>query len=47
MITATLPMSTGMMMLLSTVLSLPAKLLFFVMIDGWNLLIGSLARSVA
>ena len=47
MITATLTMSMGMMMLPPTVLSLPAKLLFFVMIDGWNLLIGSLVRSVA
>ena len=47
MIVATLTMSMGMMMLPPTVLSLPAKLLFFVMIDGWNLLIGSLVRSVA
>jgi flagellar biosynthetic protein FliP len=47
MITATLTMSMGMMMLPPTVLSLPAKLLFFVMIDGWNLLIGSLVRSVS
>ena len=47
LIVATLTMSMGMMMLPPTVLSLPAKLLFFVMIDGWNLLIGSLVRSVA
>ncbi len=47
MIVAALTMSMGMMMLPPTVLSLPAKLLFFVMIDGWNLLIGSLVRSVA
>ena len=47
MVVATLTMSMGMMMLPPTVLSLPAKLLFFVMIDGWNLLIGSLVRSVA
>ncbi len=46
LIVATLTMSMGMMMLPPTVLSLPAKLLFFVMIDGWNLLIGSLVRSV-
>jgi len=45
-VVATLTMSMGMMMLPPTVLSLPAKLLFFVMIDGWNLLIGSLVRSV-
>ena len=47
LIVATLTMSMGMMMLPPTVLSLPAKVLFFVMIDGWNLLIGSLVRSVA
>jgi len=47
MIVATLTMSMGMMMLPPTILSLPAKLLFFVMVDGWNLLIGSLVRSVS
>jgi len=46
-IVATLTMSMGMMMLPPTVLSLPAKLLFFVMVDGWNLLVGSLVRSVS
>ena len=45
-IVATLTMSMGMMMLPPTVLALPAKILFFVMVDGWNLLIGSLVRSV-
>jgi flagellar biosynthetic protein FliP len=35
LIVATLTMSMGMMMLPPTVLSLPAKLLFFVMVDGW------------
>jgi flagellar biosynthesis protein FliP len=47
MIVATLTMSMGMMMLPPTVLSLPAKILFFVMVDGWNLLVGSLVRSVS
>jgi len=46
LITATLTMSMGMMMLPPTVISLPAKLLFFVMVDGWNMLVGSLVRSV-
>jgi flagellar biosynthetic protein FliP len=46
LIVATLTMSMGMMMLPPTILSLPAKLLFFVMVDGWNLLVGSLVRSV-
>lgn len=45
MIVATLTMSMGMMMLPPTVLSLPFKVLFFVLIDGWNLLVGSLVRS--
>ena len=45
MIVATLTMSMGMMMLPPTVISLPFKVLFFVLIDGWNLLIGGLIRS--
>ena len=47
MIVATLTMSMGMMMLPPTVISLPFKVLFFVLIDGWNLLIGGLVRSFA
>jgi flagellar biosynthesis protein FliP len=46
MIVATLTMSMGMMMLPPSLLSLPMKILFFVLIDGWNMLIGSLVRSV-
>jgi flagellar biosynthetic protein FliP len=45
LIVATLTMSMGMMMLPPTVMSLPFKILFFVLIDGWNLLIGGLVRS--
>ena len=45
MIVATLTMSMGMMMLPPSVISLPAKILFFVLVDGWNLLVGSLVRS--
>src|SRR5207237_4037013 len=45
MIVATLTMSMGMMMLPPTVISLPFKILFFVLIDGWNLLVGGLFRS--
>jgi flagellar biosynthetic protein FliP len=41
----TITMSMGMMMLPPTVLSLPFKLLFFILIDGWTLLVGSLVRS--
>ncbi len=45
LIVATLTMSMGMMMLPPTIMSLPFKILFFVLIDGWNLLIGGLVRS--
>ncbi|MFN4168878.1 MAG: flagellar type III secretion system pore protein FliP [Pannonibacter phragmitetus] len=45
MIVATITMSMGMMMLPPTVIALPFKALFFVLIDGWNLLVGSLVRS--
>jgi flagellar biosynthetic protein FliP len=45
LIVATITMAMGMMMLPPTVVSLPFKILFFVLIDGWNLLVGSLVRS--
>ena len=45
MIVATFSMSMGMMMLPATFISLPFKVLFFVLIDGWNLLVGGLMRS--
>lgn len=45
MIVATVTMSMGMMMLSPSVISLPMKILFFVLIDGWNLLVGNLIRS--
>ncbi len=45
LIVATLVMSMGMMMLPPTAISLPFKVLFFVLIDGWNLLVGGLVRS--
>lgn len=38
-------MSLGMMMMSPTVVSLPFKLLLFVLVDGWALLMGSLAAS--
>jgi flagellar biosynthetic protein FliP len=47
LVVATVTMSMGMMMLPPTVISLPFKILFFVLIDGWNLLVGSLVRSFA
>jgi flagellar biosynthesis protein FliP len=45
LIVATITMAMGMMMLPPTSISLPFKILFFVLIDGWNLLVGSLTRS--
>lgn len=45
MIVATLVMSMGMMMMPPAVISLPFKILFFILIDGWNLLVGGLIRS--
>jgi flagellar biosynthetic protein FliP len=47
LIVAALTMSMGMMMLPPSVISLPVKILFFVLVDGWNLLVGSLVRSVS
>lgn len=44
---ASLLMSMGMMMVPPTMMSLPLKLLLFVLVDGWNLLAGSLVRSFA
>jgi flagellar biosynthetic protein FliP len=43
-IVATVLMSMGMMMLPPTTVSIPFKILIFVMVDGWTLLIGSLAQ---
>ena len=45
-IVATLVMSMGMMMMPPTVIALPIKVLFFILIDGWNLVVGSLVRSI-
>ena len=47
LVVASILMSMGMMMLSPMMISLPFKLLLFVMVDGWNLLIGSLAGSFA
>jgi flagellar biosynthetic protein FliP len=38
-------MSMGMMMLSPVIISLPFKLMLFVLVDGWNLLVGSLVQS--
>jgi len=47
MVVASVLMSMGMMMLSPVLISLPFKLMLFVLVDGWNLLIGSLVQSFA
>lgn len=45
MVVASVLMSMGMMMLPPIIISLPFKLIFFVLVDGWNLITGSLVKS--
>ena len=45
LVVASILMSVGMMMLPPITVSLPFKLIFFVLVDGWNLVAGSLVRS--
>ncbi|MDE2514813.1 MAG: flagellar type III secretion system pore protein FliP [Rhodospirillales bacterium] len=45
LVVASILMSLGMMMLPPSVVSLPFKLIFFVLIDGWRLVAGSLVQS--
>lgn len=45
MVVASVLMSMGMMMLPPVMISMPFKLLLFVLIDGWSLLLGSLVKS--
>ncbi len=45
MVVASVLMSMGMMMLPPVVISLPFKLIFFVLVDGWHLVAGSLVKS--
>ena len=45
MVVASVLMSMGMMMVSPATISLPFKLMLFVLVDGWQLLIGSLAQS--
>lgn len=45
MVVASVLMSMGMMMLSPSIISLPFKIMLFVLADGWNLLLGSLAQS--
>jgi len=45
LVVASVLMSMGMMMLSPLIVSLPFKLMLFVLVDGWNLLLGTLAGS--
>lgn len=45
LVVATITMAMGMMMLPPTVIALPLKIMFFVLIDGWHMLVGSMVRS--
>jgi flagellar biosynthesis protein FliP len=47
MVVASVLMSMGMMMVSPAMVSLPFKLMIFVLVDGWALLIGSIAQSFA
>lgn len=44
MVTASVLMTMGMLMLPPIIVSLPFKVLLFVLVDGWNLVVGSLVR---
>ena len=45
LVVASVLMSMGMMMLSPMIISLPFKIMLFVLVDGWNLIIGTLASS--
>ncbi|EKE75410.1 flagellar biosynthesis protein FliP [Gallaecimonas xiamenensis 3-C-1] len=45
LVVASVLMAMGMMMLSPMIVSLPFKLMLFVLVDGWNLILGTLARS--
>jgi len=45
LVVASVLMSMGMMMLSPVIISLPFKIMLFVLVDGWNLILGTLAAS--
>jgi flagellar biosynthetic protein FliP len=45
MVVATVLLSMGMMQLPPVMVSMPFKILLFIMVDGWNLIVGSLVKS--
>lgn len=46
LVVSTVLMSMGMMMVPPAMIAMPIKLLLFVLVDGWTLVVGSLARSI-
>ncbi|MEZ5363005.1 MAG: hypothetical protein R2748_11860 [Bryobacterales bacterium] len=46
LLVASITLSLGMIQLLPVMLSTPFKLLLFVLVDGWNLVVGSLVHGV-
>ncbi|NMU18997.1 flagellar biosynthetic protein FliP, partial [Vibrio parahaemolyticus] len=47
LVVASVLMAMGMMMLSPMIVSLPFKLMLFVLVDGWNLILSTLAGSFA
>ncbi|MCX7014523.1 MAG: flagellar type III secretion system pore protein FliP [Candidatus Sumerlaeota bacterium] len=47
MVVASILLSMGMMMLPPVIVSLPFKIILFVLVDGWNLIVGELVKSFA
>ncbi|MAB24714.1 MAG: flagellar biosynthetic protein FliP, partial [Pseudomonadales bacterium] len=47
LVVASVLMAMGMMMLSPLIISLPFKIMLFVLVDGWALIIGTLAASFA
>jgi flagellar biosynthetic protein FliP len=47
MVVASVLLSMGMMMLPPILISLPFKLMLFVLVDGWHLIVGSMVKSFA
>ena len=45
MVVASVLMAMGMMMLPPIIIALPFKIVFFVLVDGWYMIVGSLVRS--
>jgi flagellar biosynthetic protein FliP len=45
MVVASILMAMGMMMMPPVMISLPFKLMLFVLVDGWHLILGSMVKS--